>query len=157
MNVAIKPPELVIKRDFDFPRARVFAAWVDVSQAAQWWAPSEVTLLDCAIDLRPGGAWRRRLREPDGGVITKHGVYREIVPPERLVFTYNTEYPDGRTDPETVVTVTLADLGGRTRLTLQHVGFATEASAIGHGAGWASSLERFAEFVVSRSGPRSGE
>ena len=110
-------------------RARVFAAWTDISQAALWWVPKGCTLIDCAMELRVGGAWRRRMRRSDGGIVTKHGVYREIVPPERLVSTYNTEYPDGRIDSETVVTITLAEIGGRTRLTLQHVNFATEALA----------------------------
>ena len=149
MNVATKPfPELVLTRDLDVLPSRVFAAWTDVSQAAAWWVPDGFTLLDCAIDLRPGGAWRRRMRGRDGGVITKHGVYREIVPPARLVFTYNSEYPDGSIDPETVVTVTLAEIGGRTRLTLRHTGFPTEALAGGHHGGWASCLARFAGFLA---------
>jgi uncharacterized protein YndB with AHSA1/START domain len=142
VNVATKPlAELVIKRDIAAPRARVFAAWTDISQAALWWVPKGCTLLDCAIDLRVGGTWRRRMRTSDGGIVSKHGVYREIVPPERLVFTYNTEYPDGRVDSETVVTITLVEVGDRTRLTLQHVNFATEALATSHHGGWTTALD----------------
>jgi uncharacterized protein YndB with AHSA1/START domain len=140
--------ELVIKRDIAAPRARVFAAWTDISQAALWWVPKGCTLLDCAMELRVGGAWRRRMRTSDGGIVTKHGVYREIAPPERLVFTYNTEYPDGRIDGETVVTVTLAEIDGRTRLTLQHVNFATEALATSHHGGWTTALDRFFEYMA---------
>src|SRR5579862_8257836 len=144
MDVAAKSlPELVITRDFDAPRPRVFAAWTDVSLAAVWWAPQAFTLVDCAIDLRPGGVWRRRMRAGDGRVVLKHGIYREVVPPERLVFTYNTQLADGSIEPETLVTVTFADLGGRTRLTLRHSGFDTEQAAIGHEVGWTSCLERF--------------
>jgi uncharacterized protein YndB with AHSA1/START domain len=149
VNVAAKPfAELIIKRDIAAPRSRVFAAWTDISQVALWWVPKGCTLLDCAMELRVGGAWRRRMRGPDGGIITKHGVYREIVPPERLVFTYNTEYADGRIDSETVVTLTLAEMDGRTRLTLQHVNFATEALATSHHGGWTTALERLFAYLA---------
>jgi uncharacterized protein YndB with AHSA1/START domain len=149
MNVATRPlAELVLSRDLDAPRARVFAAWTDVSQTVLWWAPQDFVLLDCAMDLRPGGVWRRRMRAPDGAIVLKHGVYREIVPPERLVFTYNTEFSDGSVEPETLVTVTFAERDGRTRLTLRHTDFRTEASASAHGGGWTSCLARFAGFLA---------
>ena len=151
MNVATRPAafELVMKREVAAPRERVFAAWTDVRQASRWWAPRDFTTLSCEMDLRPGGAWRRRMRTPGGAVITKHGVYREIVTPERLVFTYITEGADGIIDPETLVTVTLADLGSRTRLTLRHTAFQTDAARINHEGGWTSCLERFSTFIAA--------
>jgi uncharacterized protein YndB with AHSA1/START domain len=151
MNVMVKPAEteLVITRELKAPRERVFAAWTDPQQASLWWAPQNCTPLSCEMDVRPGGVWRRCMRVPDGTVITKHGVYRDVVVPERLVFTYITEYADGTVDPETLVTVTFADLGGRTRLTLRHVAFQTDASRISHEGGWTSCLERFANFVAT--------
>jgi uncharacterized protein YndB with AHSA1/START domain len=150
MNVATLPAELTITREIKAPRARVFAAWTDVSQAALWWAPKGITVIECEMDLRPGGVWLRRMRGRDGRLTVKHGVYREIVPPERLVFTYITENPDGSIDPETLVEVTFADVGGRTFLTLRHSGFATEQAAIDHRGGWTSALERFADFMSAR-------
>ena len=148
MNIATMPlAELTISREIKAPRARVFAAWTDISQASLWWAPKGFALLECEMDIRPGGLWLRRMRGADGRITTKHGVYREIMPPERLVFTYNTEYADGSIDPETLVTVTFADLGGRTQLTLRHTGFATEQASIDHRVGWMSGLERFGEFM----------
>ena len=83
--------ELVLTRDIAAPRKRVFAAWTDARAASRWWVPQDCTPLSCEMDVRPGGAWRRRMRAPDGTVITKWGVYREVVVPERLVFTYRTE------------------------------------------------------------------
>ena len=93
MNVAARSvaDELVLTRDIAAPRERVFAAWTDARAASRWWAPQDFTPLSCEMDVRPGGAWRRRMRAPDGTVITKWGVYREVVAPERLVFTYSTE------------------------------------------------------------------
>jgi uncharacterized protein YndB with AHSA1/START domain len=151
MNVAVKPGfELVMKRELAAPRERVFAAWIDARQASRWWLPQDFTTLSCKMDVRPGGEWRRRMRSPSGAVVTKFGVYREIVAPERLVFTYVTEYADSAIDPETLVTVTFADLGERTRLTLHHTAFQAETARNGHEGGWASCLERFSAFVAAR-------
>ena len=152
MNVITKPAsfELVLKREIAAPRERVFAAWTDVRQTGNWWAPRDFTILSCEMDLRPGGIWHRRMRAPSGAVVIKHGVYREIVAPERLVFTYINEFADGTVDPETLVTVTFADLGGRTRLTLRHSAFETDSARTGHEGGWTSCLDRFATFIAAR-------
>jgi len=150
MNVMLKPAgsELVLTREFKAPRERVFAAWVDVEQASLWWVPRDFTPLSCEMDVRPGGIWRRRMRSPSGDVILKHGVYREIAAPERLAFTYITENANGVVDPETLVSVSLADLGdNRTRLTLWHTAFETELSRDDHRGGWTGGLERLTDFI----------
>ena len=150
MNVVTRPvaDELVMTRDIAAPRERVFAAWTDVRLASRWWAPQDFTPLSCEMEVRPGGAWRRRMRAPDGTVVTKWGVYREITVPERLVFTYRTESA-GAVDPETLVTLTFADLGDRTRLTLRHTAFESDAARRNHQGGWTSSLERLATFIAT--------
>jgi uncharacterized protein YndB with AHSA1/START domain len=150
MNVMLKPAgqELVITRNLKAPPARVFAAWTDERLSSAWWVPNGCTLLSCELDVREGGVWRRRMRVPDGSAITKHGVYREIVPSERLVFTYNTEYADGTIDPETLVSLTFEPLdGGKTRFTLTHSGFWDEASRVSHTGGWTGAVERLAAFI----------
>jgi uncharacterized protein YndB with AHSA1/START domain len=149
VNVAMKKPatELVMKREVAAPRERVFAAWTNVAQASHWWAPRGFTTLSCEMDVRPGGSWRRQMRAPDGKLVTKYGIYREVIAPERLVFTYNTEGA-GIDDPETLVTVTFADLGGRTRLTLRHAAFDTDAQRLDHEGGWTGSLDRLATFTL---------
>ena len=157
MNVVARPlTELVMKREIAASREHVFAAWTDVAKAAHWWAPRGFATLSCEMDVRPGGAWRRRMRAPDGALITKYGIYREIVAPERLVFTYNTD-GGGIDDPETLVTVTLADLGGRTRLTLSHTLFETDAQRRDHEGGWTGCLDRFAAFIagITRNSPEN--
>ena len=150
MNVAARSvtDELILTRDIAAPRARVFAAWTDARAASRWWVPQDCTPLSCEMDVRPGGAWRRRMRTPDGTVITKWGVYREVVVPERLVFTYRTESA-GVTDSETLVTVTFADLGDRTRLTLRHTAFESDAARLDHQGGWTGVLERLATFIAT--------
>lgn len=138
-------PALTLTRIFDAPRALVFRAWTDPALAARWWAPRGFTLLSCEMLVRPGGAWRRCMRSQDGSVICKRGVYREIAPPERLVFTYADEDEAGTPGHETLVTVTFAESGGKTVLTLQQTGFETAMLRDSHEAGWAGALEHLAD------------
>jgi uncharacterized protein YndB with AHSA1/START domain len=80
--------QIVITRIFDAPRALVFEAWTRAQHVAHWWDPSGVPLAVCEIDLRPGGAFRWVNRAPDGGEgYSFAGIYREIIAPEKLVFT----------------------------------------------------------------------
>ncbi len=141
--------ELVVTRVFDAPRRLVFKLWVEPEHAARWWAPQECVLVSCEMDVRPGGAWRRGMRTPNGGVVWKQGVYREIVEPERLVFTYADEDIQGMPGHETLVTVTFAEEDGKTRLTLRQVLFDTVEARDGHRAGWTSALEGFADYLGS--------
>jgi uncharacterized protein YndB with AHSA1/START domain len=142
-------PELVITRVFDAPRRLVFGVWVQPEHLARWWGPKGFTLLSCETDVRPGGTWVRCMRAPDGSKHIKRGVYREIVEPERLVFTYVNENADGRPGPETVVTVTFEEQGARTKLTLHQTGFESVDSRDAHEGGWASCLERFADYLAN--------
>lgn len=156
MNVATRPEprELVINREIAAPRAAVFSAWTDPERAARWWAPRDFTLLSCSMDVRPGGQWHRRMRAPDGAVFVKRGTYREVTAPERLVFTYTTDYETGATDPETVVHLTFTELAPRlTRLTLWHAGFDADILRDAHQGGWTSALERFAAFLSTDPSP----
>ena len=134
--------EVFMRREFAAPREAVFAAWTDERLIGRWWAARTYTTLACKMDVRPGGAWSRRLMAPDGGLISEHGVYHEVVAPERLVFTYSSE--GGLiADRETLVTVTFIDRGPRTVLTLRHSGLSTEDARSLHDRGWARCLDRF--------------
>src|SRR5712691_4337552 len=98
--------ELVITRVFDAPRARVFKAWTDPAQAKQWMGPRGFTATHLEGDLRSGGAWRICLRrDDDGEELWQSGVYREVVEPERLVFTFAWDQEGGRRGHETLVTI----------------------------------------------------
>ena len=89
--------EITITRIFDAPRETVFKAWTDAAQLAQWWGPKGFTNPVCEIDARVGGAIRIHMRSPDGSVYPMKGEFREIVPPERIVFTNIAV--DARTNP----------------------------------------------------------
>jgi uncharacterized protein YndB with AHSA1/START domain len=140
---------LVIRRVLDAPRDTVFAAWVDQDQAARWWGPKGFTSVSCAMDVRVGGVWRRVMRSPDGVEHRALGVYREIVAPERLVFTYAWEANPEQTSHETLVTLNFADLGNnKTELTLCQTQFESVAARDDHRGGWSSCLERFVEYLA---------
>jgi uncharacterized protein YndB with AHSA1/START domain len=79
--------ELVFTRSFKAPPSVVFKAWTDPRHVAQWWGPRGFTNPVCELDVRQGGAIRIDMRGPDGTVYPMTGAYREIVEPERLVFT----------------------------------------------------------------------
>ncbi len=143
--------ELVVARVFDAPRRLVFRAWTDPELAAHWWGPKGFTSVSCEMDVRPGGKWRRSMRSPDGSLRCARGVYREIVAPERLVFTYAWEDADGRPGHETLVSVVFVEHGGRTELTLRQAVFETVTARDAHRGGWTSCLERFAEYLATLS------
>jgi uncharacterized protein YndB with AHSA1/START domain len=143
--------KLVIKRVLDAPRSLVFAAWIDEKQAAQWWGPKGFTTITTEMDVRVGGKWRRRMRSPEGTEHHSRGFYREIVEPERLVFTFSWEQGGvlGH-GPETLVTLTFADLGGdRTELTLKQEAFETTLARDAHYHGWSGCLDRFVEYLAA--------
>jgi uncharacterized protein YndB with AHSA1/START domain len=77
--------EILLTRSFDAPREAVFDAWTNAEHVRHWWDPSGIPLSACEIDLRPGGAFRW-VNSAHGEHIFA-GIYREIAPPERLVFT----------------------------------------------------------------------
>ena len=135
---------LVITRIFDAPRRLVFDMWTEPEHLAVWWGPRGFTAISGRLDVRPGGAWSRSMQAPNGSIIRKHGIYREIVAPERLVLTYITDDAAGNPGPETLVTVTFADIGGKTRLTLHQAIFESVAARDDHRRGWTGALERFA-------------
>src|ERR1700748_688398 len=81
--------ELEITRVFNAPRKLVYEAWTDPKHMTEWWGPGVFTNQSCVLDVRPGGAWQIIMRSPDGMDFPCRGVYREVVAPERLVFTNN--------------------------------------------------------------------
>lgn len=142
--------ELVLTRVFDAPRALVFQVWTDPAHVTHWWGPHGFTtpLETVALDVRPGGKWRIRMLTPDGGEYWMHGVYREIVAPERLVFSYAGSPAPGAPEHETLVTVTFADLGGRTRMTFQQAVFPTVQDRDDHEGGWSECFDELVDYLV---------
>jgi len=120
-------PCFELTRVFDAPRAVVFKAWTDSEHLKRWWGPAGCELGACNVDLKPGGSFHYSIRMPNGPEIWGKFVYREILPPERLVFVNCfsdaagnlTRHPFSPTWPlEILNTITFAEQFGKTTLTL---------------------------------------
>ena len=143
--------EIVMSRAFDAPRALVFEAWTRPEHVRHWWGLRSSTMLVCEAEVRPGGSWRYVTTASDGAEVPFTGVYQEVTPPERLVYTevYDVE-PFNSGDPA-VNTVTFTEEGGRTLVTVTTVYPTKEVrdfvlgTGMEHGA--AESYDRLAEHL----------
>ncbi len=146
-----KIQELITTRVFDAPREVVFRAWTDPERLKRWWGPKDFTNPVCEVDVRTGGAIRIDMRAPDGAVYPMTGAFIEIVEPERLVFTSAALDKQGEPLFEVLNTVTFAEEGGKTKLTLHASVSKVRGEAAPHLAGmeqgWSQSLDRLATEV----------
>ena len=149
---------LVITRIFDAPREAVWKAWTDPGRIMRWWGPQGFTSPACKIDLRVGGKYLNCMRSPEGRDYWSTGVYREIVPMERIVCTDSFADEKGNVVPaahygmqgewplELLVTVTFEDDDGKTIMTLQHAGIPSGTISDCE-AGWSGSFDKLAESI----------
>ena len=135
------------------PRELVFKVWTERDHLIHWCAPHNFIVPFAEGDLRPGGIWRSCLRSPDGTDHWVQGIYREIIEPERLVFTHVWVDGDGKPGHETIVTITLAEQDGKTIMTFHQAVFASIAARDGHRGGWSESLDRLAAYLSTASNP----
>ena len=139
--------ELVITRTFDAPRRLVFRAWTRPEHMVRWLGPKDFTAPSCTMDFRPGGLYRACIRSPDGKDYWMRGIYREIVEPERIVFTFSWE-EDGERGRENLVTVTFAEQGEQTRMTFRQAFFESVGERDSHNEGWSECFDRLAQFLA---------
>lgn len=105
--------EIELSRVFNAPRRLVFEAYSKPEHVRRWWGLRGATLTTCDMDFRPGGAWRFVIREKDGNEYAFRGEYREVVPPERLVQTFEFEGMPGAVSVETL---TFSEQDGKTTI-----------------------------------------
>ena len=141
-----EPAGITITRVFDAPRERVWREWTEPEAFADWFggSESEVPLASVSMDVRPGGSWRATMfAEPVRREIRWKGEYREVVEPERLVFTLSDQPGE---DVYELATVVLTDLGdGRTEMLFQQRGRMSAEQYERAGQGWATFFDRVAE------------
>lgn len=138
---------LHLERLIAAPRELVFRAWIEPVHLVRWSAPHGFDIPECGGEARPGGRWHTTMCSPEGRMLRLVGTYREIVPPERLVFTHAWLEDDGREGPETLITVTFAEAPGGTLLGFTQTGFASEGARDGHADGWSQCFERLAAYL----------
>lgn len=154
-----RPREIVITSLFDAPRDTVFAAWTTAEHLQRWFAPAGYSVTFCTVEFRVGGAWRLCFQHPDGRETWARGTYREIVAPERIVFTDIVVDKEDAPRLEVLTTVTFADERGKTRLTVQvnvvELFDPSAAPIIGRlDSGWRETVEKLALHIAE---PQSDE
>ena len=143
--------ELTLTRMIAAPRALVFRAWTESEHLSQWFGPRGFTIPRCTVDARVGGSLRIVMRAPDGAEHPMKGTFREVVPNERLSFTNMALDAHENTLLEGVTTVTFADEGTGTRMTVTT--FAEGAAGVvermldGMEAGWTQTLDKLEEHL----------
>jgi uncharacterized protein YndB with AHSA1/START domain len=139
-------PSLTLKRRIKATPAQVFSAWTDPQKIARWFGPAGIDndLLLAEMDVRPGGRYRLRFTGLDGEYHEVGGIYREVVPDTRLVFSWAWHSTPER---QSLVTVTVAKDGDGTLLTLHHEQFFDEKARAGHEQGWTGTLEKLERYL----------
>lgn len=141
--VAVKP-SLTIKRHFKAPPANVFAAWSDPEKISQWMGPAGVLKVSAECDLRTGGRYHIKMVMTDDEHNVS-GVYREIVPNEKLVFTWAWK---STPDRESLVTLTFKNDNGGTLMTLLHEQFFDADARDRHNAGWTGTMDKLEKYLA---------
>ena len=129
-------------------RSRVFSALSEPEEVAKWFGPNGFAARSVEIDLRIGGAYRIAMQPPEGELFYLGGEFCAVDPPARLSYTFLYEDPDPE-DQETIVTLSLNELGDTTELVFSQGEFATERRRALHDEGWANSLDRLHEMLSS--------
>jgi len=144
------PGGLVLEQQMvmDSPQERIFSALTDSGELARWFGPHGFTMPGIEVDLRVGGSYRFTMQPPGGDRFQIMGEFLEIEVPRRLVYTFRYEDPDPD-DRETVVALTLEEVGHATEVSLSQGEFATEARLELHRTGWTDSLEKLSELIAS--------
>jgi len=140
--------ELVITRIFDAPRSLVWKAWSEPARMACWAGPKGFTMTSCEMGSQAGDTFSMSMRSPDGVDHPVRSVYHEIVEAERLVYTWAWVGADGKRGHETLITVTSADIGEKTKLTLHQAIFESVTARNDHQGGWSSALDCLAECLA---------
>lgn len=136
--------ELVNHRLFDAPRERVWQAWTDPADLKQWWSP----VLEA--DVRPHGIWKAEVMSPDGTGAWSHGTYLTVDRPKEVSYTFEWD----ATDPApTTVTITLADNGAQTEMTVRQTGFRTATERDAHVPGWNTAFDELESFLAKQDAP----
>jgi len=139
--------ELLITRTFDAPASLMFALWSQPEHFRKWMGPGSFTCTECEMDFRVGGSYRAKIESAEGKVNPFSGVYREIVPNERLVFTFAWNNDGPSADIETLITITFKEHDGKTTQMFHQTPFLNAERRDSHVGGWTSAFEKQADYA----------
>jgi uncharacterized protein YndB with AHSA1/START domain len=141
-------PSLTLTRSYPVAPEKVWRAWTDPEAIKRWFGPGPGEPVSLAeLDVRAGGRFRIVFGGADGRAHECAGVYKEVVPNRKLVFTWC--WPNSTPERVSVVTIVFRDLNGNTELHFRHEQFFDEAARDGHQRGWTKALENLASFLQS--------
>ena len=143
-------PSLTLTRSYAVPPAKVWRAWTDPQALKRWWGPGgedAVSLVE--LDVRAGGRFRIVFGGPDGKAHEVQGVYREVVPNGKLVFTWT--WPNSTPERESLVTIVLRAAGDGTECVFTHEQFFDEAARDGHRRGWTELFLKLDGFLTGET------
>jgi uncharacterized protein YndB with AHSA1/START domain len=158
-NEVQKPDDatLILKRTLNAPPERAFQAWTTPEHIRQWMCPEPgMTTPLATMDLRVGGKYRIQMKTPDGEFFTAVGVFQEVKPPEKLVYTWDWEKDGSGAEfgevegKPSLITVEFLKRGKGTEFVLTHSWFATVESRNNHAVGWGKIVESLAKFVEKK-------
>lgn len=159
MNTTVEN-EVIITRIFDAPRELVWKAWTEPEHFKRWWGPKTFTCPACKMDFRIGGRYHYCMRSADGKDYWTTGIFREIVPLQKIVYTDsfadekgNEVLPShygmqGEWSKELIVTVTFEEHKGKTKMILRHTGIPSGPLSDGAKNGWNESFDKLAESLM---------
>jgi uncharacterized protein YndB with AHSA1/START domain len=142
-------PALYLTRVVAASRERAFAAWTTPDAVKTWFGPEDCEVLDARIDLRIGGTYRFVLSAKRLGQFSVTGQYKEVKPPNKLIYTWRWEGSAELTDATSLVTVEFVSAGPATEIRLTHEQLPDLESRDSHGHGWKGALDKFARYVAS--------
>jgi uncharacterized protein YndB with AHSA1/START domain len=148
MTVTLADDELLITRTFDAPASVLFALWSRPEHMKRWMGPSNFTCPEAEIDFRVGGAYRAMIASPQHGENWFGGVYREIVPNRRLVFTFAWDNDGPSTGVETLVTITFEERGDKTVQTFHQRPFLSVERRDSHVGGWTEAFAKLGAYAA---------
>jgi len=139
-------PSVTLKRRLNAPAEKVYAAWTEPAQIAHWFGPSETVAgsVHAEMDVRVGGRFRVSFKTENGEHHEVGGIYREVVPNEKLVFSWAWHTTPER---ESLVTVLIRKESEGAMLTLTHEQFFDEAARDGHKRGWTGTLDKLEHYL----------
>jgi uncharacterized protein YndB with AHSA1/START domain len=142
-------PSLTLVRHYPAPVERVWSAWTDPQKLTRWFGPDQGPVESAEVDVRPGGRFRIAFRTEDGERHVCLGEYREVVPNERLAFSWEwITMPERRSQ----VDLGFREVDGGTELTLHHGQFFDEPARDGHREGWSGALDKLGRLLAMEGG-----
>lgn len=127
----------------------MFKVWTQPEHFSRWLGPKDFTTIGCQMYVQVGGMYRACIRSPEGTDHWMQGVYREVIEPERLVFTFAWEDENSQLKHETLVTVIFTEQNNQTLMTFHQAIFESTESRNSHHSGWSECFDRLATYLTA--------